>query len=227
MYKWLLFDLDGTLTNTEEGITKCFQYALESLGVPCEDRKPLRKYIGPPLMESFSDYFDREGCINAIEKYRERYETIGIKECELFEGIPQMLKAAKESGKMTALATSKPEKFAKKVLEDFGIDRYIDIVSGALDDSSTKTDVVKAALERAGIWEDRKELALMVGDRKYDVEGAKACGIDTLGVYFGFAEAGELEKAGAEYVLDTVKELEEFVTCDNAEALHKFRVGNN
>ncbi|MBO7402509.1 MAG: HAD hydrolase-like protein [Lachnospiraceae bacterium] len=226
MYDWLLFDLDGTLSNTEEGVTKSFQYALVSMGVKCEDREPLKKYIGPPLMESFSEYFDHDGCLRAVGFFRERYETKGIKECELFPGIAEMLAAAKKSGKMTAVATSKPEKFAKKVLEDFGIDKYIDVLSGALDDSSTKTDVVNTALKRAGIENDRGR-AIMIGDRKYDVEGAAACGIDTLGVYYGFAEPGELERAGAKYVLDTVDELTGFVRAKSLAEIEKYLAKEN
>ena len=226
MYDWLLFDLDGTLTNTKEGITKCFQHALVSMGVPCEDREPLKKYIGPPLMESFSEYFDHEGCLKAVGFFRDRYEKVGINECELFPGIPEMLAAAKKSGKMTALATSKPEKFAKKLLAGFGIDGYIDIISGAIDDSTTKTDVVNTALMRAGIENDRSR-ALMVGDRKYDVLGAKACGVDTLGVYFGFAEPGELERAGAKYVLQTVSELTDFVQAKSLAEIEKYLAKEN
>ena len=221
MYKWLLFDLDGTLTNTKEGIFNCIEYALASMGVRVENRESFRRYIGPPLMESFSDFFNKEDCMKAVAKFRERYETKGINECELFEGIPEMLAAAKKSGKMTALATSKPERFARQLLRTFDIAQYIDIISGAIDDTTTKADVINTALTRAGITE-AKDTVLMIGDRKYDIEGANICGIDALGVYYGFADPLELEREGAKYIVDTVKELEEFVRCESLEELERF-----
>ena len=224
MYKWFLFDLDGTLTNTKEGIINCLVYAFEGMGVDYGEREALKRYIGPPLMESFSNYFDQEGCVKAVELFRERYETKGINECELFGGIKEMLKAAKESGKMTALATSQPEKFAKMILENFGILQYIDIVSGAIDDTTTKTDVINTALERAGIGESGKNTVLMVGDRKYDIEGANECGIDAVGVYYGFADPLELERAGAKYVVNTVEELKEMVSSSSLDEIDKYKV---
>lgn len=223
MYDWLLFDLDGTITNTKEGITKCIKYAFDYMGEKVDDLDSLSKYIGPPLVESFSNHFDPAGVEIAVKKFRERYETKGIKECELFPGIVEVLKAAKASGKHTALATSKPQKFAEQILRDFNIDQYIDLPVGAIDDTTTKADVVNMVLDRAGIREE-KNRALMIGDRKYDIEGANLCGIDSLGVYYGFADPGELEKEGAKYIVNTTAELEEFVKQDSLAGIEKWLI---
>ncbi len=224
MYDWLLFDLDGTLTDPKEGITKCIQYALHDQGVFSEELDALSRYIGPPLMESFSNYFDEEGCKRAVKKYRERYEIYGMKECRLYDGIKDVLAAAKASGKMLAMATSKPQAYAEQILRNYGIDVYIDLPVGAITDSSTKADVINLVLEKAGIADNPKAHALMIGDRKYDIEGANLCGIDSLGVYYGFAEPGELEKEGAKYIVNTVEELKEFVEKKDISKLEKWIV---
>ncbi len=210
-YQWYLFDLDGTLTDPKEGITKCFRYALEKMGVESPELAALEQYIGPPLMKSFQQYFSEEGAKQAVEYYRERYREIGIFENGVYDGIEDVLKTAKENGKKLALATSKPQHFAQIIMDHYGLSQYIDVLVGARDDVQTKADVIRQVFAEAGLDEESKKQAIMVGDRLHDVEGAKECGIDSLGVRFGYAKENELEEAGADYIVATTEELKTFV----------------
>lgn len=211
VYQWYLFDLDGTLTDPKEGITKCFRYALEKMGVESPELAELEQYIGPPLMKSFQQYFSEEGAKKAVEYYRERYREIGIFENGVYDGIEEVLKAAKASGKKLALATSKPQHFAQIIMDHYGLSQYIDVLVGARNDVQTKADVIRQVFAEAGLDEAGKKQALMVGDRLHDIEGAKECGIDSLGVRFGYAKQNELEEAGADYIVATTEELKEFI----------------
>lgn len=212
MYKYILFDLDGTLTNPKEGITKSVRYALKHYGIDEPDLDNLVKFIGPPLQDSFQEYygFSPETAMEAVFKMRERYRTKGKFENEIFEGIPGLLKALKEQGKILAVATSKPERFAVEILEHFRILEYFDVVAGAnMDGSRTrKCEVIEEALSRLNINKEEYPEVLMIGDRLHDVEGAAYFGIDCGGVYYGFAEPGELENAGAVFTVNTVEELQ-------------------
>ncbi len=212
MYQYLLFDLDGTLTDPKEGITKSFQYALDAFGVQ-EDLENLNPVIGPPLIDSFMELygFDRERGLMAVEKYRERFATIGIHENAIYPGVIALLQKLKQAGKTIALATSKPTVFAKQILEEFGIDTYFDIIVGSEMDGTRnyKDEVISEVLEQLG-HPDKTEV-LMIGDRKQDIQGAKACGIASMGVGFGYAEPGELEEAGADYLTATMEELTTFL----------------
>lgn len=232
MYDILLFDLDGTLTNSKEGITKSVQYALKHFGFPEEDLDKLTCFIGPPLTDQFEAYcgVSREKALEITAKFRERYNTIGLWENELFPGIADMLAVLKKAGKRLAVATSKPEDTAKRILGKFQVLEYFETVSGSEMDKgrTTKSEVIEEALIRMGcsrkdgkrpdglepaekfppeFWDT--ERILMIGDRKHDVEGAAAFHMDCAGVGFGFAEEGELEQAGAVFVADTVEELKE------------------
>ena len=215
MYQYLLFDLDGTLTDPREGITKAVQYALRAYGIEEPDLGKLECFIGPPLIPSFMEYygFPREQAEEAVKVYREYFSTKGIFQNLVLEGIPQMLSKLHESGKFLAVASSKPEEFCRKILERFEILQYFDEVAGASMDEkrSEKADVIREALRRIGIRKEHKDQVLMIGDRKHDVEGAKECGLHSLGVYIGFAEPGELEKAGADHICRTVEEMEAFL----------------
>lgn len=211
VYQWYLFDLDGTLTDPKEGITKCFRYALEKMGAESPELAELEQYIGPPLMKSFQQYFSEEGAKKAVEYYRERYREIGIFENGVYDGIEEVLKAAKASGKKLALATSKPQHFAQIIMDHYGLSQYIDVLVGARNDVQTKADVIRQVFAEAGLDEAGKKQALMVGDRLHDIEGAKECGIDSLGVRFGYAKQNELEEAGADYIVATTEELKEFI----------------
>ncbi len=212
-YKYLLFDLDGTLTDPKEGITKSFQYALESLGIHEPNLDNLTKYIGPPLRDSFCDYFSGSLVETAVEKYRERFTEKGIHENSVYDGIPQLLEAVKNAGKSISLATSKPEYLAVRILEDYKLAEFFDCMTGGLADGKrdTKASVIREVFERLNIQEKDKNSVLMIGDRKYDIEGAIICGIDSVGVKFGYAEDGELEKAGATYIVSTVDELQKLL----------------
>ena len=215
MYQYLLFDLDGTLTDSAEGIIKCVQYALEKLGIIENDTEKLKVFVGPPLQESFQTVFgfDEETTKKAIAYYRERFKPVGMYENTVYEGIPEMLKTMKENGKVNLIASSKPEAFVKTILEHFDIAKYFDIIVGASMDNSrnTKEAVIEEALsqlkslDQYGKCDDDK--CVMIGDRKYDINGAKYFGLRSIGVAYGFAPEGELEAAGADVIVDTVEEL--------------------
>lgn len=215
MYHYLLFDLDGTLTNPKEGITRCVQYALRHFGIEEPNLDKLEPFIGPPLIDSFMEYygFTREQALKGVEKYRERFRDTGIFENQVLEGIPQMLKTLKEQGACLAVASSKPEEYVVRILEKFSLAPYFHQVMGAsMDESrSAKEDVIREALRRLGVGEREKPRVLMIGDRKHDAQGAKACGIDCLGVYIGFAAPGELEQAKATYIVHSVEEMSAFL----------------
>ena len=221
---YVLFDLDGTLTDPKEGITKCVQYALADFGIIEPDLDALTCFIGPPLLQSFREYygFDEEEAKRAVAKYRERFSTVGLFENSVFEGVHEMLNKLREKGKVICLATSKPEVYAKKIIEKYGINKYFDIVVGSeLDGRRTnKAEVieevlhqlaVKAEYDAATVYAkptaDIREKAIMVGDRHHDIDGAKTCRMESIGVRFGYAEPGELEEAGATYIADTVEDL--------------------
>lgn len=210
-YQWYLFDLDGTLTDPKEGITKCFRYALEKMGVESPALTELEKYIGPPLIKSFRDYFSEEDAKKAVEYYRERFRDVGIFENGVYGGIADMLQAAKAQGKKLALATSKPQHFAQIIMDHYGLAQYIDVLVGSRGDGQTKADVIRQVFVEAGLDDDAKKCAIMVGDRLHDIEGAKECGIDSLGVRFGYAKENELEEAGADYIVATTEELKAFI----------------
>lgn len=208
--RYLLFDLDGTLTNPEEGITKSFAYALEKLGLPVGSRAELRKVIGPPLVQSFEEFYGITGerAEEGVKWYRERYSAIGWKENVVYDGIPEMLDELQKKGYRMILATSKPERFAKKIMEMFDFAKYFTMLCGADDYLAvrrTKEEVIRYALAQNQITDVNG--VLMVGDRKYDVAGAAALGIKTIGVLFGFGDEAELLQAGAICLVKTPDEL--------------------
>lgn len=213
-YKYILFDLDGTVTNPEEGITKSFAYALEHMGIHVEDRTELRKVIGPPLLQSFDEFyhFTKEQALEATAKYRERYGDVGWAENEVYDGVEDMLKTLSEAGAKLILATSKPERYAVRIMEHFGLAKYFTMLCGADDyakDRSTKEQVVRYALEQNGITDTGE--VIMVGDRNFDVIGAAALGIKTIGVLYGFGDEEELSAAGAIHLVKTPRELTEYL----------------
>ncbi|MCQ2537290.1 MAG: HAD hydrolase-like protein [Lachnospiraceae bacterium] len=212
MIKYVLVDLDGTITNSEEGVTKSIQYALHHYGIEVEDCKQLRKYIGPPITWSFADAgIPTEKVDEAIEKYRERYNKYGIYEAYIYDGIPEMLKKLHEEGKKLILATSKPLHFAKIVMQHFGVDVLMDELCGADSDRNRnqKWEVIDYILKENNIT-DKSEV-LMVGDTRFDVEGANICGIKTCGVLWGFGSRESLEKEGAAYIAETPEEVAKLI----------------
>lgn len=216
MFDYILFDLDGTLTDPKIGITSSVQYALRALGIDEPNLDKLEPFIGPPLADSFMEFYGlTPGQTKlAIEKYRERFNNQGIYENEMYEGIDKMLAALKKNGKMLAIASSKPTPLVIRVLEYFHLKEYFDYIVGSELDGrrSKKEEVVEEALRlmvpASLSAQERKERVAMVGDRKFDVEGARAFGLTSVGVSFGYAPEGELEAAGADYIVDTVSELE-------------------
>lgn len=208
-YETILFDLDGTLTDPAVGITGGVAYALDYFGNKYESKKQLELFIGPPLREQFMEFcgVDREKGEEYVTKYREYYAVTGIYENRVYDGIEELLKLLKNSGKRIVLATSKPEKFALIILEHFGLLKYFDFVAGALmSNTRTKKDeVIAYALDN--ITPFNKDTIIMVGDRYHDVEGAAKFNIGTIGVTFGYGSKEELKGAGAEIVVDTVEEL--------------------
>lgn len=215
MFRYILFDLDGTLTDPKVGITKSVQYALEDAGIYEADLDKLEPFIGPPLADSFALFYgmDEEQVKRAVKKYRERFTVTGIFENEIIEGVPELLARLKAAGCVLSIASSKPTEMVERILEHFDIAQYFDCVVGSELDGrrSKKEEVVEEALRRLMPEHYEKSDVAMVGDRKFDIEGAKAFGLTAVGVRFGYAQEGELEKAGADFIAGTVAELEEFL----------------
>ena len=213
MHKTIFFDLDGTLTDSGEGIIRSLEYAFRELGFDVPDMKTLRMFIGPPLVTSFHEYvnFDDETTQRAIAKYRERYVVKGIFENAPYGGIQELLIMLREKGFRLAIATTKPEHMAKTVTDHFGITHFFETVSGAQSEADTKENVIRKACRRMEISENEIKNVLMVGDRKYDLEGAHKCGMKCIGVGWGFAPDGEFEQYGADFIADDVLQLKEIL----------------
>lgn len=207
--KYLLFDLDGTLTDPKEGITKSVQYALKAYGIIEEDLDKLCPFIGPPLKDSYMEFygFNEKDAQDGVYKYREYFSVKGWMENKEYPGIDRMLDTLKKSGKHLMVATSKPELFAVKILKHFGMDHYFDFIGGAdMEETRVrKADVIRYVLEKNGI--EHLEDVIMIGDRKHDVQGAKEAGVECIGVLYGYGDRTELESAGADYIAETVEEL--------------------
>lgn len=208
---YIFFDFDGTVFDTAEGITKSTQYALSKLGIEAE-LSELYCFCGPPLTEMFSLKYglSDEEALHAVELYRERYKPIGWKECRPYDGMHELMQKLKAQGKTLVIATSKPRFFAEEILKQFGMTDDFDLVCGSEFDGTRgkKHEVIKYALDTLGITPAE---AIMVGDRKYDVLGAKECGLDCVGVGFGYAEENELSEAGAVFIAETSDELYDYL----------------
>ena len=211
-YTHIFFDLDGTLTDPGVGITNSVAYALERRGIRVADKKELYCFIGPPLVDSFQQYygFSPSDARAAVDVYREYFADRGIFENEVYPGIPSLLARLRDAGLRLAMATNKPERFAVRIAEHFGIAGFFDCIAGAaMDETRTqKWEVVEYALERCGADRDR---VLMVGDREHDVLGAKRCGLSCLGVLYGYGSREELERAGACALVPTVEAVGDFI----------------
>lgn len=216
MYRYVLFDLDGTLTDPQEGITACVQHALAAFGID-EAANQLTHFIGPPLHRSFMECYgftDAEAT-EAVRVYRERFGTLGIFENRVYEGVPELLEKLAEAGIVVAVATSKPEPYAVRILDHFDLARHFDVVTGSnMDGSRTdKGDVIREALTRLG--QPNKRDVVMVGDRKHDVEGARREGIDAIGVTWGYAPEGELEAAEPTRLASSLSDLYDLLLDSN------------
>ncbi|MGT2911297.1 HAD family hydrolase [Streptococcus cameli] len=209
MYQTILFDLDGTLTDSSLGITNSVAYALEKMGITVPPKQNLLTFIGPPLAESFQANFglSEETVREAIALYREYFAEKGIYENQLYPDVLQTLKTLKEEGKTIILATSKPEPFARIILDYFELSSYFDEIVGASLDGrlSEKGDVIREALHRATISEPAT--CLMVGDRKHDIIGAHTNHMNSVGVLYGFGSKEELQTAGATYLIQTLPDI--------------------
>ena len=212
IYDTVLFDLDGTLTESGEGIIKSVQYALEQFGIREDDTEKLRIFVGPPLVGSFKKFygFDQEQAEKALAYYRERFSTIGIFENALYPSVLEMLKTLCEKGIRLALASSKPEKYVIEILKHFQIDPYFSVVTGStMDEKRTrKVEVIRETLYRLGKEEDA-ETVLMVGDTEHDVIGAKEAGIDCIAVTYGYGTIEEIKKTEPLKIAGSVEELKE------------------
>lgn len=213
MYKAILFDLDGTLTESGEGITKSVQYALEKLGKPEEDLDALKVFVGPPLMEQFMKYadLDEETARRAVEIYRERYSTIGIFENRPYPGVAHMLEELKKKGYVLAVASSKPEYFVKKILAHFELEGYFEEAVGSeMNGSRTnKTEVIEETLSRLHL-ENHRDQVLMVGDKEHDILGARKAGVECLAVSYGYGTMEELTEAKPLQIADSAEEVLDF-----------------
>jgi len=216
-YTHIFFDLDGTLTDPGIGITNSVMYALERYGIHVTDRSELYRFIGPPLTDSFTRYygFSADDARAAVDVYREYFADRGIFENEVYDGIPLLLERLRAAGLKLVMATSKPELFAQRIAEHFGIADYFDCIAGAaMDETRTqKWEVIEYALARCGVA-DRSRV-LMVGDREHDVLGAARCGLACLGVLYGYGDREELTHAGACAVVSTVEAVGEYILNHN------------
>ena len=208
-YKYIFLDLDGTLTDPKEGITKCVQYALEKFGIIEPDLDNLTKCIGPPLYNSFTEFFGMsdENAYKAISYYRERFSKIGLFENAVLPGACEMLQKLCNAARVPVLATSKPRVYADAIVKKYGIRPYLKMISASELDGTrnNKNEIIEYAISTLGIQERSK--IIMVGDRHHDIDAAKECGIDSCGVRFGYADPGELEAAGADYIVSDFDEL--------------------
>lgn len=220
--KYLLFDLDGTVTDSNLGITRCVQYALLDQGIDERDMSVLEEYIGPALDDSFKKYhgLNDEQAAKAVAKYRERYRDTGIFENEVYDGIVPCLETLKAAGKIICLSTCKPEPFAVRILEHFKLDKYFDVVTGSDLEGTRKQkyQVIEETFKRLSANVLKQELteellneikadSVMIGDRNQDVNGAHQVGIECIGVRYGYAKPDELEDAGVDYIVETIPEL--------------------
>lgn len=207
MYKYVLFDFDGTVFDTAEGVTKSVRYAINKLGMdaPLED---LKCFVGPPLGEMFMEKFgfDLKGAEQAVANFRERYIPIGLYESRVFPGMADLLKELGAAGCRLGIATSKPQPLAEELLAREGIIDLFDAISGSdpIGGDNSKQEVTLKAMELLGAC---PEDTVLVGDTKYDVIGAHQCGIRCIGVRYGCAAEGELEKAGADYIAENMNEI--------------------
>ncbi|WP_295939393.1 HAD family hydrolase [uncultured Alistipes sp.] len=212
-WQYLLFDLDGTLTDPMLGITRSVQYALRHFGIDVEDLSTLCPLIGPPLRDSFREFYGMSAAQAEIAtaKYREYYASKGIFENTVYKGIPKLLAELRVAGATLVMATSKPTLFAEKIARHFGFFDCFALISGSLPDGSrdAKADVIRYALSTLGITDTRQ--AVMIGDRRFDIEGAAITGLDSIAVEWGYAGEGELEAAKPGYTVTDIPELKKLL----------------
>ncbi len=206
--KYILFDLDGTISDNSAGIIGGVKHALEYYGLEIPDDKTLNCFIGPPLTDAFEKYcgFTPETSPDAVAKYREYFRETGIFQNEMYDGMTEVFTELKNSGKKLFIATSKPEEFANQIAKHFGIDGFFTFIGGATFDGTRgrKSDVIKYVIDKFGL---DKKCTVMIGDRNHDILGAKEAGIDSIGVLYGFGDKRELEEAGADEIAETPRDI--------------------
>jgi len=211
--KHILFDLDGTIVRSDLGITKGVQKSLEHFGI-YEELDDLKKFVGPPMVESYTNFygFSLEQYKEALDVFHDYYRNVGIFECELYDGIEEMLNSLSKEYKLY-VATSKPEREAKRVIEHFGLDKYFTFVGGSDGDFNTKRDTKTAVIEY--VLETNKIMdrgfAIMVGDKSHDIVGAGNTGLKSIGVLYGYGGLEEFE--GANYIVKNVEDLRDMFLC--------------
>lgn len=212
-FEYVLFDLDGTLTDPAIGITNSIMYALKKFGIEVCDRSELYKFIGPPLWDSFEEHYglSKDESNKAVEYYREYYRDKGIFENFVYDGIENLLKELKRNDRTLIVATSKPEVFAKQILDHFDLSKYFTFIAGSNLDGTRikKSEVIRYAFHNCDI--KNYSNSVMIGDRKHDIIGAKELGISSIGVLFGYGGKEELEEAGANFIVNEVGEIKEII----------------
>ncbi|MBO5454855.1 MAG: HAD-IA family hydrolase [Clostridia bacterium] len=206
MIEYVLFDLDGTLTDSAPGILNSIEYALNKKNLKYSSREELRRFLGPPLTESFMEYFNLsfEESYDTVMCFREYFSEKGIFENEVYDGIKDLLE---NTEKKFALATAKPEHFAKRILEHFDLIKHFDVVCGSPPEEKDcpKSEIIERALKELGVCDKTK--AVMVGDRKYDAKGAHDAGLKAVGVLYGYGSKQELKEAKFDFIAKDVNEL--------------------
>ena len=213
-YDYVIFDFDGTVTDTGEGILKSLQYSFEQMGHEVPDLSDLKKFIGPPIHYSYVTFYgiDESEVEQYIKKYRERYRKIGIYECFVYDGMVETLKALRKNGVKIGIASSKPISLVYDVMEYLKLTEYFDAVVGTQFDDSNhpgKTDLVLQSMEKLG--DADKKRTLMVGDRYFDIDGAAGAGVDSVGVTYGYGSREEFLEHGATYIANSPKEILDIV----------------
>lgn len=205
-----MFDLDGTLTESGEGITNSVAYALKKFGIEPPERSKLYKFIGPPLIDSFENFcgFSREKATLAVKYYREYFAEKGIFENSVYSGVPELLQKLKEHGKRLVIATSKPQQFAERILQKFNLYCFFEYICGSTMDETRgkKSEVIEYIIKELNLT-DRSRI-IMVGDKEHDVLGALQNGVDSIGVLYGYGSCNELKAAGATYIAESVGDIQ-------------------
>ncbi len=206
-WRSVLFDLDGTITDSAPGITNSIIYARKKWGLPCGPNEEYNRFIGPPMPQSFEEFwgFSHEDAVRFLQDYREYFSEKGLFENSVYPGVMELLAALKDAGLRLFIATTKPTGFSERIAERFGFRDFFELISGSdLKNTNTKAAVIEHARRTCGI---DMESAVMIGDHPHDVEGAHAHGIPCIGAAWGFSGREALEKAGADYIADSAEEL--------------------
>lgn len=212
-YDTVFFDLDGTITDSKPGILKCIRHALDEKGIAYTDAQ-LDLMVGPPFRVSMREILgvhDVALVEDMIRIYRAEYEVSGWRDCKVYDGMEELFERLKKAGKRLAVATSKPLRFTVMMLDALGLSHYFDFIGGAESDSSrdSKIEVIRYVMENLSMSDAKG--ALMVGDRLYDIDGAKQANMDSAGVLWGYGSKEELEAHGADYIFSFPKELGDFL----------------